>query len=67
MTPGSSDEGKYKNRRIALKMPDFGLKEEEIESLVVMLSGLREEKVSGRHLIARLTEKERNDVVEGGD
>ena len=37
-------------------MPDFGLKEEEIESLIVMLSGLREEKFSGAY-IARLTEK----------
>ena len=44
-------------------MPDFGLKEEEIESLVVMLSGLREEKLPEAY-IASLTEKERL-IVEG--
>ena len=44
-------------------MPDFGLTKEEIESLIVMLSGLREEKLSEAY-IARLTEKERT-IAEG--
>jgi cytochrome c2 len=61
--PRQFDEGKYKKPEDRLKMPDFGLKGEEIESLVVMLTGLREEKLPGAY-IARLTEKERA-VVEG--
>jgi len=56
--PRQFDEGKYKKPADRLKMPDFGLKEEEIESLIVLLSGLREEKLPGAY-IARLTEKER--------
>ena len=61
--PRQFDEGKYKKPEDRLKMPDFGLKEEEIESLVVMLSGLREEKLPEAY-IASLTEKERS-IVEG--
>jgi len=56
--PRQFDEGKYKKPEDRLKMPDFGLTKEEIESLVVLLTGLREEKLSGAY-IARLTEKER--------
>src|SRR3989304_5856612 len=62
-SPRPLDEGKYKKPEDRLKMPDFGLKEEEIESLVVMLSGLREEKLPEAY-IASLTEKERS-IVEG--
>ena len=61
--PRQFDEGKYKKPEDRLKMPDFGFKEEEIESLVVMLSGLREEKLPEAY-IASLTEKERS-IVEG--
>jgi cytochrome c2/peptidoglycan hydrolase CwlO-like protein len=56
--PRQFDEGKYKKPEDRLKMPDFGLKNEEIESLVVMLTGLREEKLPEKY-VARLTEKER--------
>ncbi|TVM04206.1 MAG: hypothetical protein CV087_00750 [Candidatus Brocadia sp. WS118] len=61
--PRQFDEGKYKKPEDRLKMPDFRLKDEEIESLVVMLTGLREEKLPEKY-IARLTEKERS-IVEG--
>lgn len=61
--PRQFDEGKYKKPEDRLKMPDFGLKEEEIESLVVLLTGLREEKLPEKY-VARLTEKERS-IVEG--
>ena len=56
--PRQFDERKYKKPEDRLKMPDFGLKEEETESLVVMLTGLREEKLPEKY-VARLTEKER--------
>lgn len=56
--PRQFDEGKYKKPEDRLKMPDFGLKEAEMESLVVMLTGLREEKLPEKY-VARLTEKER--------
>ncbi|MCF6156044.1 MAG: c-type cytochrome [Candidatus Brocadia sp.] len=61
--PRQFDEGKYKKPEDRLKMPDFGLKEEEIESLVVLLTGLREEKLPEKY-VARLTGKERA-IVEG--
>ncbi|MEP9410087.1 MAG: c-type cytochrome [Candidatus Brocadia sp.] len=61
--PRQFDEGKYKKLEDRLKMPDFGLQEEEIESLVVFLTGLREEKLPGKY-VARLTEKELA-IVEG--
>ncbi len=54
--PRQFDEGKYKKPEDRLKMPDFALKDEEIESLVVMLTGLREEQLPEKY-IARLTEK----------
>lgn len=61
--PRQFDEGKYKKPEDRLKMPDFGLKEEEIASLVVLLAGLREEKLPEKY-IARLTGKEQA-IVEG--
>jgi cytochrome c2 len=61
--PRQFDEGKYKKPEDRLKMPDFGLQEEEIESLVVLLTGLREEKLPETY-VARLTEKDRA-IVEG--
>lgn len=61
--PRQFDEGKYKKSEDRLKMPDFGLKDEEIASLVVMLTGLREEKLPEKY-IAGLTERERS-IVEG--
>ncbi|MDN3515651.1 MAG: c-type cytochrome [Candidatus Brocadia sp.] len=61
--PRQFDEGKYKKPEDRLKMPDFGLKEEEVESLVVMLTGLREEKLPEKY-VARLIEKERS-IAEG--
>ncbi|KAB2836056.1 MAG: c-type cytochrome [Candidatus Brocadia sp.] len=61
--PRQFDEGKYKKPEDRLKMPDFGLKDEEIASLNVMLTGLREERLPEKY-VARLTEKERS-IVEG--
>ncbi|GJQ22261.1 hypothetical protein BIY37_08650 [Candidatus Brocadia sapporoensis] len=61
--PRQFDEGKYKRPEDRLKMPDFALKDEEVESLVIMLAGLREEKFPEKYL-ARLAEKD-NSVVEG--
>lgn len=55
--PRQFDEGKYKKPEDRLKMPDFGLNKEEIEAMVVLLTGLREEILPEKY-IARQTEKE---------
>lgn len=61
--PRQFDKGKYKKPEDQLKMPDFGLTGEEIESLLVLLTGLREEKLPDVY-IDRLTESERG-ITEG--
>lgn len=61
--PRQFDEGKYKKPEDRLKMPDFGLTEEEVESLLTLLTGLREERLPEAY-IDRLTEKERG-ITEG--
>ncbi|MDR4508361.1 MAG: c-type cytochrome [Candidatus Brocadiaceae bacterium] len=61
--PRQFDEGKYKRSEDKLKMPDFGLKEEEIEALTVLLAGLREEKLPDEY-IDRLTERD-HAITEG--
>lgn len=61
--PRQFDEGKYKKPEDRLKMPDFGLQDDEIESLIVFLTGLREEKLPEAY-IDRLTEGERA-ITEG--
>ncbi len=61
--PRQFDEGKYKKPEDRLKMPDFGLTEEERESLIVLLTGLREEKLPEKY-IHKLTEREQA-ITEG--
>ena len=40
--PRQFDEGRYKRPKDRLKMPDFGLSAEEIESLSILLTGMKE-------------------------
>ncbi|MEK7699310.1 MAG: c-type cytochrome, partial [Planctomycetota bacterium] len=61
--PRQFDEGRYKKPEDRLKMPDFGLTEEESASLVVLLTGLREEKLPEKY-VKGLTERERA-ITEG--
>ncbi len=61
--PRQFDEGRYKKPEDRLKMPDFGLTAEEKESLVVLLNGLREEKLPEKY-VKGLTERERA-ITEG--
>ncbi len=61
--PRQFDEGKYKKPDDRLKMPDFGLNDEDIEALATLLMGLREEKLPETYL-ARPVEKEHS-IAEG--
>ncbi len=40
--PRQFDEGRFKRPKDRLKMPDFGLSAEEVESLSILLTGMRE-------------------------
>ena len=61
--PRQFDEGRYKRPKDKLKMPDFGLSAEEIESLSILLTGLREGELPENY-IAELTD-EKKYLIEG--
>jgi len=61
--PRQFDEGRYKRPKDRLKMPDFGLSAEEIESLSILLTGMREGELPENY-IAELTD-EKKYLIEG--
>ena len=61
--PRQFDEGRYKRPKDRLKMPDFGLSAEEIESLTILLTGMREGELPEDY-IAELTDEKRY-LIEG--
>ena len=61
--PRQFDEGRYKRPKDRLKMPDFGLSAEEIESLSILLTGMREDTLPENY-IAELTDEKRY-LIEG--
>ena len=61
--PRQFDEGRYKRPKDRLKMPDFGLSAEEIESLSILLTGMREGELPENY-IAELTD-EKKYMIEG--
>ena len=61
--PRQFDEGRYKRPKDKLKMPDFGLSAEEIESLSILLTGMREDTLPENY-IAELTD-EKKYLIEG--
>ena len=61
--PRQFDEGRYKRPKDRLKMPDFGLSAEEIESLTILLTGMREGELPENY-IAELTDEKRY-LIEG--
>jgi len=61
--PRMFDEGRYKRPEDKLRMPDFGLTEDEIETLLVLLTGMREGELPESY-IAKL-EGEKKSLVEG--
>ncbi|MBM4053477.1 MAG: c-type cytochrome [Planctomycetes bacterium] len=61
--PRQFDEGKYKKQEDRLKMPDFELSQEQIEALVVLLTGLKEEKLPEKY-IAKLSGRQKA-IAEG--
>ena len=61
--PRQFDEGRYKRPKDRLKMPDFGLSPEEIESLSILLTGMREDELPENY-IAELTD-EKKYLIEG--
>ena len=61
--PRQFDEGRYKRPKDRLKMPDFGLSPEEIESLSILLTGMREDELPENY-VAELTD-EKKYLIEG--
>ena len=61
--PRQFDKGRYKRPKDKLKMPDFGLSAEEIESLSILLTGMNEGKLPENY-IAELTD-EKKYLIEG--
>jgi len=61
--PRQFDEGRYKRPKDRLKMPDFGLSAEEIESLSILLAGMREDELPENY-VAELTD-EKKYLIEG--
>ncbi len=61
--PRQFDKGRYKRPKDKLKMPDFGLSAEEIESLSILLTGMREGELPESYT-AELTD-EKKYLVEG--
>ena len=61
--PRQFDKGRYKRPKDKLKMPDFGLSAEEIESLSILLTGMREGELPENY-IAELTD-EKKYLIEG--
>jgi mono/diheme cytochrome c family protein len=61
--PRQFDEGRYKRPQDRLRMPNFDLSKEEIESLTIVLSGLKEGELPESY-IAKL-EGEKKFLVEG--
>ncbi|MCF6149540.1 MAG: c-type cytochrome [Candidatus Kuenenia sp.] len=61
--PRQFDKGKYKKPEDRLKMPDFELSGEQIEALVVLLTGLKEEKLPEKY-VATLSERQKA-IAEG--
>lgn len=61
--PRQFDEGRYKRSKDRLKMPDFGLSEEEIKALSILLTGMREEKIPDSY-VAELSD-EKSCLIDG--
>ncbi len=61
--PRRFDEGRYKRPKDKLKMPDFGLSDDEIKALSILLTGLREEELPESY-VAKLNDEERH-LIEG--
>jgi len=61
--PRQFDKGRYKRPKDKLKMPDFGLSAEEIESLSILLTGMKEGELPENY-IAKLTDEKRY-LIEG--
>ncbi len=61
--PRQFDEGRYKRPEDKLRMPDFNLTKDEIETLLVLLTGMREGDLPESY-IAKL-EGEKRSLVEG--
>ena len=55
--PRQFDKGRYRKHEEKLKMPDFGLNKDEVEALMILLSGFIGEKLPEKYM-AKLTEKE---------
>ncbi|MHC4321674.1 MAG: c-type cytochrome, partial [Planctomycetota bacterium] len=61
--PRQFDKGRYKRPKDKLKMPDFGLSAEEIESLSILLTGMKEGELPESY-IAKLND-EKKYLIEG--
>ncbi len=61
--PRRFDKGRYKRPKDKLKMPDFGLSAEEIETLSILLTGMKEDKLPESY-IAKLNDEKRY-LIEG--
>ena len=61
--PRQFDEGRYKRPKDKLKMPDFGLSEDEIMALSILLTGMREEELP-ESFVAKLKDEKRC-LIEG--
>jgi mono/diheme cytochrome c family protein len=56
--PRQFDKGKYKRPEDKLRMPDFNLTEDEIQLLLVLLTGMREEELPENY-VNKLSERDR--------
>ncbi len=56
--PRQFDKGRYKRPEDRLRMPNFGLTEDEIGALSILLAGMREDEMSGSY-VYKQTEKQR--------
>ncbi len=61
--PRQFDEGRYKRPKDKLKMPDFGLSEDEVKTLSILLAGLGEEELPESY-VAKLNDEKRY-LIEG--
>jgi cytochrome c2 len=61
--PRQFDEGRYKRPKDKLKMPDFGLSEDEIKALSILLTGLGDEELP-ESFLAKLND-EKKSLIEG--